>query len=226
MEKKTQIWVVVIASFEQTIQVIEQATVSWRGRHSHARSRGVVLRFLSRAIGHPVVFWRGMYSCGDEGFCSYSLMAAAMSLFFTRPRLISVIHCGDDDPDLLATAENAAISVGWMSDLYAHAAVDNEAAKNMYMKSGFVYESDEPALKTRYGHLAWEWEQWIRSYLHPMMFACLYKVLALFHLDTPLFMIKAPRMLQSMISAVGDLYLCKLSHVLFGGHAAQWAVSF
>lgn len=75
-----------------------------------------------------------------------------------------------------------------------------------------------------YGHLTWEWERGIRSYLHPIMFSCLYKVLDLFHLDTPLFMIKAPRMLQSMFSAVGDLYLYKLSHVLFGGRAAQWAL--
>ncbi|WOG93982.1 hypothetical protein DCAR_0313272 [Daucus carota subsp. sativus] len=75
-----------------------------------------------------------------------------------------------------------------------------------------------------YGHLTWEWEKGIRSYLHPMMFAALYKVLALLHLDTPLFMIKAPRMLQSMLSALGDLYLYKFSGVLFGDHVAQWAL--
>ncbi|KAL7193705.1 hypothetical protein ACSBR2_025343 [Camellia fascicularis] len=75
-----------------------------------------------------------------------------------------------------------------------------------------------------YGHLTWEWKKGIRSYLHPMVFAFLYKILALFHLDTPWFMIKAPRLLQSLFAAVGDLYLYKLSHVLFGGHVAQWAL--
>lgn len=75
-----------------------------------------------------------------------------------------------------------------------------------------------------YGHLTWEWKKGIRSYLHPMVFAFLYKILALFHLDTPLFMIKAPRLLQSLFAAVGDLYVYKLSHVLFGGHVAQWAL--
>ncbi|PSS08222.1 GPI mannosyltransferase [Actinidia chinensis var. chinensis] len=75
-----------------------------------------------------------------------------------------------------------------------------------------------------YGHLTWEWKKGIRSYLHPMVFAFLYKALALFHLDTPLFMIKAPRLLQSIFSAVGDLYLYKLSRVLFGDHVAQWAL--
>ncbi|KAL6980644.1 Mannosyltransferase aptg1 [Sarracenia purpurea var. burkii] len=75
-----------------------------------------------------------------------------------------------------------------------------------------------------YGHLTWEWKKGIRSYLHPMVFALLYKILSLFHLDTPLFMRKAPRLLQSIFSAVGDLYLYKLSHVLFGEHVAQWAL--
>ncbi|GMP36251.1 hypothetical protein CsSME_00008442 [Camellia sinensis var. sinensis] len=75
-----------------------------------------------------------------------------------------------------------------------------------------------------YGHLTWEWKKGIRSYLHPMVFAFLYRILALFHLDTPLFMIKAPRLLQSLFAAVGDLYIYKLSHVLFGSHVAQWAL--
>ncbi|GKV22306.1 hypothetical protein SLEP1_g32188 [Rubroshorea leprosula] len=75
-----------------------------------------------------------------------------------------------------------------------------------------------------YGHLTWEWEKGIRSYLHPLLFALLYKVLALLGLDTPWFMIKAPRLLQSVFSAVGDLYLYKLSHVLFGHCVAKWAL--
>jgi hypothetical protein len=41
----------------------------------------------------------------------------------------------------------------------------------------------------RYGHLTWEWEMGIRSYLHPMLFALLYKVLAILGLDTPWFMV-------------------------------------
>ncbi|XWS35740.1 hypothetical protein CRYUN_Cryun20dG0022100 [Craigia yunnanensis] len=76
----------------------------------------------------------------------------------------------------------------------------------------------------RYGHLTWEWEKGIRSYLHPMVFALFYKLLALLGLDTPWFMMKAPRLLQSIFSAVGDLYLYKLSLVLFGGRVAKWAL--
>ncbi|TVU44671.1 hypothetical protein EJB05_04119 [Eragrostis curvula] len=57
-----------------------------------------------------------------------------------------------------------------------------------------------------YGHLTWEWQRGLRSYLHPFIFAALYKMLALLHLDTPWFMMTAPRLLQSIFSAVGDLY--------------------
>ncbi|KAB1204157.1 GPI mannosyltransferase 3 [Morella rubra] len=74
-----------------------------------------------------------------------------------------------------------------------------------------------------YGHLTWEWNKGIRSFLHPMLFAVLYKVLALLGLDTPWFMQRAPRLLQSILSAVGDLYLYKLSDVLFGDCVAKWA---
>lgn len=41
----------------------------------------------------------------------------------------------------------------------------------------------------RYGHLTWEWKRGIRSYMHPFLFALLYKVLAFLGLDTPLFMV-------------------------------------
>ncbi|KAI5414849.1 hypothetical protein KIW84_040350 [Lathyrus oleraceus] len=75
-----------------------------------------------------------------------------------------------------------------------------------------------------YGHLTWEWKQGIRSYFHPLIFLPLYKILALLHLDTPWFMMRAPRLLQSVFSAVGDLYLYKLSAVLFGDSVAKWAL--
>ncbi|KAL9255738.1 Mannosyltransferase APTG1-like protein [Drosera capensis] len=74
-----------------------------------------------------------------------------------------------------------------------------------------------------YGHLTWEWKKGIRSYLHPLLFSLLYKLLALFHLDTPAIMMKAPRVFQALFAAIGDLYLYKLSDVLFGHRVAQWA---
>ncbi|KAK4853917.1 hypothetical protein QYF36_016428 [Acer negundo] len=75
-----------------------------------------------------------------------------------------------------------------------------------------------------YGHLTWEWKEGIRSYLHPMLFALLYKILAILHLDFPWFMVNAPRLLQAIFSAVGDLYLYKLSNSLFNDHVAKWAL--
>ncbi|XP_071722635.1 mannosyltransferase APTG1-like [Rutidosis leptorrhynchoides] len=57
-----------------------------------------------------------------------------------------------------------------------------------------------------------------------MIFVLLYKVLVFLGLDTPWFMMKAPRLLQSVFAAVGDLYLYKLSHALFGNHVAKWAL--
>ncbi|KAF2564438.1 hypothetical protein F2Q70_00014324, partial [Brassica cretica] len=77
-----------------------------------------------------------------------------------------------------------------------------------------------------YGYLTWEWKRGIRSYLHPMLFAFLYKVLHLTGLDTPYVMSKAPRLMQSVFSAVGDLYLYKLSDALYGENVATWSVSF
>ncbi|XP_044955801.1 mannosyltransferase APTG1-like [Hordeum vulgare subsp. vulgare] len=75
-----------------------------------------------------------------------------------------------------------------------------------------------------YGHLTWEWKRGLRSYLHPLIFAALYKLLAFLHLDTPWFMAMAPRLLQSVFAAFGDLYLYKLSKLIFNEHVAQWTL--
>ncbi|XVF88061.1 hypothetical protein PTKIN_Ptkin19aG0018900 [Pterospermum kingtungense] len=37
-----------------------------------------------------------------------------------------------------------------ITDLYVHVAIDNEPAKNLYMKSGFIHENDEPAWQARF----------------------------------------------------------------------------
>ncbi|KAK1388294.1 Acyl-CoA N-acyltransferases (NAT) superfamily protein [Heracleum sosnowskyi] len=47
--------------------------------------------------------------------------------------------------------ESKRIAGDWgISDLYVHVAFDNEAAKNLYIKSGFVHENDEPAWQARF----------------------------------------------------------------------------
>ncbi|CAA2945556.1 Histone acetyltransferase [Olea europaea subsp. europaea] len=48
-------------------------------------------------------------------------------------------------------AKSKMVAEDWgISDLYVHVAVDNEPAKNLYMKSGFTFESDEPAWQARF----------------------------------------------------------------------------
>lgn len=43
--------------------------------------------------------------------------------------------------------------------------------------------------RSTYGHLTWEWREAIRGYTHPLVFAVLYKVLALVNLDWPLLLV-------------------------------------
>lgn len=48
-------------------------------------------------------------------------------------------------------AQSKMVAEDWgISDLYVHVAVDNEPAKKLYIKSGFVYENDEPAWQARF----------------------------------------------------------------------------
>lgn len=48
-------------------------------------------------------------------------------------------------------AKSKAVAQKWgITDLYVHVAVNNEPAKKLYMKSGFVYENDEPAWQARF----------------------------------------------------------------------------
>ncbi|XP_073018353.1 LOW QUALITY PROTEIN: mannosyltransferase APTG1-like [Primulina eburnea] len=75
-----------------------------------------------------------------------------------------------------------------------------------------------------YGHLTWEWRKGLRSYLHPLLFAAIYKILAFLRLDSPWFMTRTPRLLQSIFAAFGDLYSYKLSKMLFGDSVASWAL--
>ncbi|XWS73175.1 hypothetical protein CRYUN_Cryun02cG0103400 [Craigia yunnanensis] len=37
-----------------------------------------------------------------------------------------------------------------ITNLYVHVAIDNEPAKNLYKKSGFIQENDEPAWQARF----------------------------------------------------------------------------
>ncbi|XP_047312124.1 uncharacterized protein LOC124915454 [Impatiens glandulifera] len=47
--------------------------------------------------------------------------------------------------------KSKAIAEDWgISDLYVHVAVDNEAAKRLYLRSGFTYENEEPVWQAQF----------------------------------------------------------------------------
>ncbi|WOL19042.1 hypothetical protein Cni_G27839 [Canna indica] len=48
-------------------------------------------------------------------------------------------------------AKSKVVAHSWgINDLYVHVAVDNEAAKRLYSKSGFIYENEEPTWQARF----------------------------------------------------------------------------
>ncbi|KAE8663785.1 Detected protein of confused Function [Hibiscus syriacus] len=51
--------------------------------------------------------------------------------------------------DIVSKSKTVAGEWG-ITDLYVHVAVDNEPAKNLYLKSGFIHENDEPAWQARF----------------------------------------------------------------------------
>ncbi|OMO72762.1 hypothetical protein COLO4_27474 [Corchorus olitorius] len=51
--------------------------------------------------------------------------------------------------DIVTKSKKVAEEWG-ITDLYVHVAIDNEPAKNLYMKSGFIHENDEPAWQARF----------------------------------------------------------------------------
>lgn len=49
-----------------------------------------------------------------------------------------------------------------------------------------MLEAWAPAVLSRYGHLTWEWwpSNALRGFLHPLLFAAVYRLLALAHWDS------------------------------------------
>jgi phosphatidylinositol glycan class B len=62
----------------------------------------------------------------------------------------------------------------------------------------------------------------LRSYLHPLLFAILYKGLQLTNLDTTWNVVHLPRVAQATFAAIGDFFLWKLSKILFPVYTANW----
>jgi phosphatidylinositol glycan class B len=68
-----------------------------------------------------------------------------------------------------------------------------------------------------------EWRHQLRSSLHPLLFATVYKLADLFarllHLSSPGradFLVAAPKTAQALIATIGDFYTWKLARLVYG----------
>jgi phosphatidylinositol glycan class B len=75
-----------------------------------------------------------------------------------------------------------------------------------------------------YGYLTWEWKVGLRSFLHPGIFALLYKLLQILSLDSARAMIVAPKILQGIFAAICDYFTYKLAFKTFSASVAQWTL--
>lgn len=74
------------------------------------------------------------------------------------------------------------------------------------------FQALEPAhnLVYGYGYLTWEWHEALRSSLHPLIYACAYKVFDFILPDTWAVFI-APKFTGALIAAAGDLFIYKFA---------------
>ncbi|CAB53078.1 pig-B [Schizosaccharomyces pombe] len=78
----------------------------------------------------------------------------------------------------------------------------------------------------RYGFLTWEWTSAIRSALHPLIFAALYRVLQVLKLDSSYFVFtNAPKLLQGTFAAILDYGTYKFALVRYGSKTANWTLA-
>ncbi len=63
----------------------------------------------------------------------------------------------------------------------------------------------------RYGYLTWEWSKGIRSYIHPVIIAVIYKALEALSLDDVQYLVIAPRIFQAILTAFADYRFYKWS---------------
>ena len=76
-----------------------------------------------------------------------------------------------------------------------------------------------------YGHLTWEWEQKIRSYLHPMIFALLYSTIKFLKIDSPWMIQWSPRLLQSIILVFQDIGVYLLALRIYSKHKSRKTIA-
>ncbi|CAI5939425.1 unnamed protein product, partial [Closterium sp. NIES-64] len=95
----------------------------------------------------------------------------------------------------------------------------NSLAVQTYFNPDEFWQGPEVAHRMvfGYGYLTWEWQpEWAaRSFLHPLLFAAGYRLLALLRCDTPWLVRHSPRFMQAAMAALADVRLYALTHRLF-----------
>jgi phosphatidylinositol glycan class B len=105
----------------------------------------------------------------------------------------------------------------------------NALVVETYFNADEYYQSLEVAHKIVFGtptQLTWEWhpETTLRGYLHPLMFAGLYKLMQITGLTYPILFVILPRILQSIFSAIGDWYVYQTTKKWFSSDIAMYAL--
>ncbi|KAJ5256692.1 hypothetical protein N7478_012796 [Penicillium angulare] len=100
------------------------------------------------------------------------------------------------------------------------------------------FQSLEPAWQIAFGKdqgawLTWEWRHQLRSSLHPLLFAAIYKLIDVFasllRLSPSIraeFLIAAPKTVQAVISATSDYYTWKLANRVYGEDSRAYASAY
>ena len=71
------------------------------------------------------------------------------------------------------------------------------------------------------GYLTWEWHEHVRSYLFPLLYAFAYKLSEFSFISLNF----APKLVQALITSLGDYFLYKLACRLFDRKCAKLTVN-
>eukprot|EP00045_Choanoeca_perplexa_P012934 m.144014 g.144014 ORF g.144014 m.144014 type:complete len:501 (-) comp16184_c0_seq1:1499-3001(-) len=97
-----------------------------------------------------------------------------------------------------------------------------------FLQTSFVpdeyWQGTEVAHKLVFGqgHLTWEWQAELRSYIHPAIVAAIYRVLQWLSLDTPQILAHTPTLLQCGLAGLADWYTVQRAKDKFGPQVAYW----
>ncbi|PHH53498.1 GPI mannosyltransferase 3 [Ceratocystis fimbriata CBS 114723] len=116
--------------------------------------------------------------------------------------------------------------------------ISNALAVRTFFQPDEYFQSLEPAWHAAFGSssgawITWEWKYFLRSSLHPTLFASVYRLVdflfVLFPLSVDLrlkALLYAPKLLQALFAAMGDFYTWKLACRVYGRSNASQATLF